>query len=104
MSSMWWWILAGCAAAYGIKLLGYLVPEKILENEKVTRAAGTLTIGLLASLTIVNTVASGTAVAFDARVAALVAAGIALLLRAPFLVVVIVGAGAAALARYLGWG
>lgn len=104
MSEMWWWILAGCAAAYGIKLLGYLVPEKILENEKMTRAAGTLTIGLLASLTIVNTVASGTVVAFDARVAALVAAGVALLLRAPFLVVVIVGAGAAALARYLGWG
>ncbi|GAA1890826.1 AzlD domain-containing protein [Paeniglutamicibacter psychrophenolicus] len=104
MSEMWWWILAGCAAAYGFKLLGYLVPEKILENEKMTRAAGTLTIGLLASLTIVNTVASGTTVAFDARVAALVAAGVALLLRAPFLVVVIVGAGAAALARYLGWG
>ncbi|WP_411731233.1 AzlD domain-containing protein [Paeniglutamicibacter sp.] len=104
MSELWWWTLAGCAAAYGIKLLGYLVPEKILENERVTRAAGTLTIGLLASLTIVNTVASGTSVEFDARLAALVAAGVALLLRAPFLVVVIAGAGAAALARYLGWG
>ncbi|MFL4476264.1 AzlD domain-containing protein [Paeniglutamicibacter sp. MACA_103] len=104
MSELWWWILAGCAAAYGIKILGYLVPEKILENERVTRAAGTLTIGLLASLAIVNTVASGTSVEFDARLAALAAAAVALLLRAPFLVVVIAGAGAAALARYLGWG
>lgn len=104
MSALWWWVLAGCAAAYGIKLLGYLVPERILENEKMTRAAGALTIGLLASLTIVNTVASGTAVSFDARLAALAAAAIALLLRAPFLVVVIVGAGAAALVRFLGWG
>jgi uncharacterized membrane protein len=104
MNELWWWVLAGSAAAYAIKLLGYLVPEKILENAKVTRAAGTLTIGLLASLTIVNTVASGTSVEFDARLAALAAAGVALLLRAPFLVVVIAGAGAAALARYLGWG
>lgn len=104
MSELWWWILAGSAAAYGIKLLGYLVPERILENERVTRSAGTLTIGLLASLTVVNTVASGTGVEFDARLAALVAAGVALLLRAPFLVVVVAGAGAAALSRYLGWG
>jgi uncharacterized membrane protein len=103
MSELWWWVLAGCAAAYGIKLLGYLVPEKILENDRVTRAAGTLTIGLLASLTVVNTVASGTSVEFDARLAALVAAAVALLLRAPFLMVVIAGAGAAALVRYLGW-
>lgn len=104
MNEMWWWILAGCAAAYGIKMLGFLVPEKLLENEKMTRAAGALTIGLLASLTMVNTVASGTSVAFDARIGALVAAGIALLLRAPFLVVVISGAAAAALLRWLGWG
>ncbi len=104
MSQLWFWILAGCAAAYAIKMLGFLVPEKILENEKVTRAAGALTIGLLASLTMVNTVANGTSVSFDARIGALVAAAIALLLRAPFLVVVIAGAGAAALLRWIGWG
>ncbi|MFJ6418903.1 AzlD domain-containing protein [Paeniglutamicibacter sp. NPDC091659] len=104
MNEMWWWILAGCAAAYGIKMLGFLVPEKLLENEKMTRAAGALTIGLLASLTTVNAVASGGSVEFDARIGALVAAGIALLLRAPFLVVVISGAAAAALLRWLGWG
>lgn len=104
MSELWWWVLAGCAAAYGIKILGYLVPEKVLENARMTRAAGALTIGLLASLTVVNAVASGTSVAFDARLAALGAAAVALLLRAPFLVVVVAGAGAAALVRYLGWG
>ncbi|MGL3807839.1 AzlD domain-containing protein [Paeniglutamicibacter sp. R2-26] len=104
MSELWWWIIAGCVAAYGIKMLGFLVPEKLLENEKMTRAAGALTIGLLASLTMVNTVASGTSVVLDARIGALVAAAIALVLRAPFLVVVIAGAAAAALLRWLGWG
>ena len=104
MSELWWWIIAGCVAAYGIKMLGFLVPEKLLANEKMTRAAGALTIGLLASLTMVNTVASGTSVVLDARIGALVAAAIALVLRAPFLVVVIAGAAAAALLRWLGWG
>ena len=38
---------------------------------------------------------------FDARVGALIAAAIALWLRAPFLIVVIVGAAAAALLRFI---
>lgn len=103
-TNLWWWVLAACAAAYGIKLLGYLVPARILDNPRILRIAGAVTIGLLASLTAVNTFASGTEVALDARIAALVAAAIALLCRAPFLVVVIIGAAAAAGVRLLGWG
>ncbi|MDO5678602.1 MAG: AzlD domain-containing protein, partial [Propionibacteriaceae bacterium] len=61
------------------------------------------TVGLLASLVAVNTFVSGQALAFDARVAALLAAAVALWFRAPFLVVVIVGAAAAALARLAGF-
>jgi len=101
--SMWWWILVACVVAYLTKLLGYLVPRKWLTNPRVARLAGTLTIGLLASLTVANTVASGAQLAVDARLAALVAAAIALWLKAPFLVVVIVGAAAAAGLRLLGF-
>jgi hypothetical protein len=61
-----------------------------------------MTIGLLAALTVVNTVATGQTLAVDSRLGALAAAAIALLLRAPFLVVVIVGAVAAALLRLAG--
>ena len=100
--SMWWWILVACVVAYLTKLLGYLVPRKWLTNPRIARLAGTLTIGLLASLTVANTVASGAQLAVDARLAALVAAAIALWLKAPFLVVVIVGAAAAAGLRLLG--
>ncbi|HXD27276.1 MAG TPA: AzlD domain-containing protein [Arthrobacter sp.] len=100
--SLWWWVLAGCAVAYLTKLSGYLVPARILDKPRMGRVAGALTIGLLASLTAVNTFASGQQLVIDARVGALVAAGIALLLRAPFLVVVIVGAAAAALLRWAG--
>jgi hypothetical protein len=62
-----------------------------------------MTIGLLASLTVVNTVASGQALAADARLGALAAAAIALAFRAPFLLVVVVGAAAAGLLRLVGW-
>ncbi|WP_138445304.1 AzlD domain-containing protein [Sinomonas susongensis] len=102
--NLWFWVVASCAAAYAIKLLGYLVPRRWMENERMTRVAGTVTIGLLASLTAVNTFASGQSFAFDARVGSLVAAAVALILRAPFLVVVIVGAAVAAGLRLLGWG
>ncbi|GAB3269292.1 hypothetical protein GCM10027449_03410 [Sinomonas notoginsengisoli] len=102
--NLWWWIILACAAAYGLKLLGYLLPRRWMDNERMLRIAGTVTIGLLASLTAVNAFASGQALVVDARLGALVAAALALLLRAPFLVVVIVGAAAAALLRLVGWG
>ncbi|WP_323960008.1 AzlD domain-containing protein [Arthrobacter sp. JZ12] len=100
--NLWLWILAACVISYLTKLAGYLVPARLMENPQMTRVAGTLTIGLLASLTAVNTFSTGQALVIDARLAALVAAGVALWLRAPFLVVVLAGAGAAAVARLLG--
>lgn len=100
--SLWFWILAACVISYLTKLAGYLVPARLMENPHTTRVAGMLTIGLLASLTAVNTFSTGQALVVDARLAALVAAAVALWLRAPFLVVVLAGAGAAAVARLLG--
>lgn len=101
--SLWFWLLISVVLAYATKLVGYLVPAKVLDSPRMSHIAGTLTIGLLASLTVVNVAASGTNVVLDARVGALVAAAVALWLKAPFLVVVIAGAGAAALLRLLGW-
>ena len=100
--SLWFWLLVACALAYAWKLVGYLVPARFLENPRMSRIAGTMTIGLLASLTMVNAVASGQSLAADARLGALAAAAVALALRAPFLVVVLAGAGTAALLRLLG--
>lgn len=101
--SLWWWIIIACAAAYALKLLGYLLPRTWMDNERMLRIAGTVTIGLLASLTAVNAFASGQSLVLDARLGALGAAALALVLRAPFLVVVIAGAAAAALLRLVGW-
>ncbi|WP_104139932.1 AzlD domain-containing protein [Arthrobacter sp. ZGTC131] len=101
--NLWMWLLLACLLAYAWKLMGYLVPASLLRNPRMSRVAGTMTIGLLASLTIVNAMASGQALVLDARLGALAAGGIALLFRAPFLVVVVAGAGAAALLRLAGW-
>jgi len=101
--SLWMWLLLSCLFAYAWKLVGYLVPATLLKNRRTSRIAGTMTIGLLASLTVVNAAASGQALLADARLGALAAAALALLFRAPFLVVVLAGAGTAALLRLAGW-
>src|SRR5687768_11217817 len=101
--SLWMWLLLSCLLAYAWKLVGYLVPATLLRNPRTSRIAGTMTIGLLASLTVVNAAASGQALLLDARLGALAAAAVALLFRAPFLVVVLTGAGTAALLRLAGW-
>ena len=57
---------------------------------------------LLASLAIVSTVGDGEAVVLDARLVGLVAAGVALWRRAPFVVVIVVASAATALVRAVG--
>lgn len=101
--SVWAWVLLSAMTAYAIKLFGYLLPQSLLDRPKVHELAAALTVGLLASLTVLNTVgAKGSGVGVDSRLLALVAGGIALKLKAPYIVVVIVGALAAALGRRAG--
>jgi branched-subunit amino acid transport protein len=59
---------------------------------------------LLAALVAVQTVGDGTSLTIDARVVGLAAAGVTVWYRAPFGVVVLVGAGVTAGVRLLGWG
>ena len=100
IAGLWGWILAACAVAYATKLLGYSLPARWLSNPRMGMIAGSLTVALLSSLTVMNTLANGTQLAFDARLGALAAAGIALWLRLPFLAVVVIGALACALLRW----
>ena len=98
--TLWGYILLACAATYLTKLAGYAVPARWLQNPRMTRVAGAITVALLASLTVMNTFAAGTALVIDARLAALAAAALALWLRLPFLLVVVLGAVAAGLVRW----
>jgi branched-subunit amino acid transport protein len=96
---IWAAVLIGSAVAYGLKALGFVVPEKVLDKPLVTQLVAMFPVALLAALLAVVTVGQGMAVVIDARLAAVAAAAIALVLRAPFLVVVVVGAATAALIR-----
>ncbi|AOH35758.1 AzlD domain-containing protein [Luteimonas sp. JM171] len=100
--SLWGWILLASLAAFATKLAGHLVPGRWLSGPRMARVTGTITIGLLASLTVMNTFAGNGGLVVDARVGALLTAAAALALRVPFLGVVVIGAAAAALLRLAG--
>ncbi len=100
--TLWTWVLAACAAAFVIKLAGYLLPQALLDRPVIHELAGALTVGLLTSLTVMNTVGKGQAIVPDARLLALAAGALALKLKAPYIVVVLAGALAAAIGRRCG--
>jgi branched-subunit amino acid transport protein len=96
---IWLAILAAAAGCFVLKLAGLSVPQRILDKPAVQRAAALLPVALLAALVGVQSVSSGTQLIVDARLAGVAAAIVALLLRAPFIVVVAVAALTAALVR-----
>lgn len=98
--TLWQAVLVAGLIAFVTKLAGYAVPARWLQNPRMHRVAGALTAALLASLTVMNTFAAGTALSVDARLAALAAAALALWARAPFLLVVLLGAVVSALVRW----
>ncbi len=101
MSDLWWAILATAVGGYALKASGYFVPERVLERPRVTRIAMLTPVALLAALTAVQVFGDGQGLVLDARAAGLAFAVGALLLRAPFLVVVVGAAAVAALLRLL---
>jgi len=98
----WAWVLIACAAAYLLKLSGYLLPKSWLDRPFVPSLAVALTVGLLASLVVTNTVAKGQSIVLDSRLLGLAAAAVALKLKWPYIVVVIIGALATAGGRFFG--
>ena len=99
---IWMAIMLGAAGTYVEKLIGFILPASTLDRPIVRSIAGLLPVSLLAALVIVQTFAAGQAVAVDARLAGLAAAIVALVLRAPFLVVILVAAITAGLLRAAG--
>jgi branched-subunit amino acid transport protein len=95
----WTAILVAGAGCYLLKLAGLSVPPRVLERPLVERIADLLPVALLSALIGVQVLGSGQHLVLDARLVGLAAAVVALLLRAPFVVVVLVAATSAALVR-----
>ncbi|PJN01931.1 branched-chain amino acid transporter AzlD [Streptomyces sp. CB01201] len=100
--NVWIAIAATALGCYLAKLLGLLVPAGALDRSLVKRLAALLPVALLAALTAQQTFSTGHHVLIDARAAGLAAAAVALLLRAPFLVIVAAAVLATAGVRALG--
>lgn len=103
--STWATVLLASGLAYLLKLLGFLVPQHLLDGPVVSRMVRLLPVALLAALVAVQTFAGeGGALVVDARTAALAVAIVAIALRAPFIVVVVLAAATAAALRAFGIG
>ena len=96
---MWTAVLLTAAGCFALKALGWAVPSRVLENDRVHRVAVLLPVALLAGLVVVQAFSTGRSLHLDARAAGLAVAIVAVLLRAPFLVVVVLAAATAALLR-----
>jgi branched-subunit amino acid transport protein len=97
----WVAILATAAGCYVLKLTGLSVPTKVLDQPLVQRIADLMPVALLSALIGVQVFGEGGRLVLDARVVGLAVAVVALVLRAPFIVVVFSAALAAALVRLL---
>ncbi|SDP14160.1 Branched-chain amino acid transport protein (AzlD) [Pedococcus dokdonensis] len=101
--STWTAVLLASVLAFTLKLLGYVVPARWLDGDVTTRITSALPIALLAALVGVQTLTnSDGSISVDSRLAAVGVAIVALLLRAPFIVVVVLAAAVAAGLRLLG--
>jgi uncharacterized membrane protein len=98
---IWAGVLVASVACYGLKLAGLSLPQSWLQDPRIQRTVPLIPVALLAALVAIQTFSTGQHLVLDVRAASLVVAIIAVVLRAPFLVVVIAGAATAALLRLL---
>ena len=98
---IWAGVLVASASCYALKLAGLSLPQRWLQDPRVQRTVPLIPIALLAALVGTQTFSTGQHLVLDVRAAALAVAIVAVLLRAPFLVVVAAAALTAALLRLL---
>lgn len=100
---MWPAVVVGALGCYLIKLAGYVVPESWLSTPLLRRITALIPVALLSALIGLWTFVDGTSITIDARIVGVAFAIVALLLRAPFLVVIVGAAATTAIVRALGW-
>lgn len=96
MSVMWIGLIATSVIAFLLKYLGHSVPQRWLSHPRIVKINALIPIALLSALVAVQTFTLEKALVIDQRVAGVAVALIALMLRAPFAVVVLSAAGTSA--------
>jgi hypothetical protein len=98
--NLWALVIGTVVGCYLLKLAGYLVPARVLEHQRTRQLVELIPVALLAALVVVEAIANGHHWQIDGpRLAGFGVGALAVWRRAPFLVVVILAAVAAALIR-----
>ena len=97
MNQYWIAVLGTSAIAFALKYSGHSVPEKWLSHPRIQRVNALIPIALLSALVAVQTFTEKTQLMIDQRLLGLSVAIVALLLKAPFPLVVISAAASSAL-------
>ncbi len=95
--TLWAVVLAGSLGCYLLKLAGLSVPAAWVEQPWVARVVDFVPAALLAALVAVQAATSGSSLVLDERLVGLAVAAVALALRAPFIVVLVLAGAAGAL-------
>jgi branched-subunit amino acid transport protein len=98
---LWTTVVVASLGCYLLKLAGLSVPASWVEQPWVARVVDFVPAALLAALVAVQAFTSGHDLVIDGRLAGLAAAAVALALRAPFIVVLLLAGAAGALAHVL---
>lgn len=99
--TLWAVVLAGSVGCYLLKLAGLSVPAAWVQGPWVTRVVEFVPAALLAALVAVQAATSGPQLVVDGRLVGLAVAAVALALRAPFIVVLVLAGAAGALVHVL---
>jgi hypothetical protein len=94
-------VIFASLAVYSWKILGFLIPDRLI-GERGRLIAERMTVSLLAALVMLQGFSTQSDLVLDARAASLVVAGALLALRVPYIFVVRAGALVAAGVRLLG--
>jgi branched-subunit amino acid transport protein len=99
--TVWVVVLAGALGCYLLKFAGLSVPAAWVQRPVVTRVVEFVPAALLGALVAVQAATSDGALVVDGRLVGLAVAALALALRAPFIVVLLLAGAAGALVHVL---
>jgi branched-subunit amino acid transport protein len=100
-TALWATVIAGSIGCYLLKVAGLSVPATWVEQPWVRRVVDFVPAALLAALVAVQALTSGHHLVVDGRLVGLAVAAVALALRAPFIVVLVLAGAAGALVHVL---
>lgn len=100
-TAVWVAVVAGSVGCYLLKLAGLSVPAAWVQQPWVARIVDFVPAALLAALVGVQAATSGHRLVLDGRLVGLAVAAVALALRAPFIVVLVLAGATGALVHVL---